>query len=112
MLSQADVFLLPSATESFGLAALEAMACEVPVVASRVGGLPEVIDDGVTGFLHPPDDVDGMAGSIVRLVGDAALHARIAAPRGTSPSNASPPRASCRCTKRRMRRLSELRPTV
>ena len=67
VLSQADVFLLPSATESFGLAALEAMACEVPVVASRVGGLPEVIDDGVTGFLHPPDDIDGMAASIVRL---------------------------------------------
>ena len=70
VLSQADVFLLPSATESFGLAALEAMACEVPVVASRVGGMPEVIDDGVTGFLHAPDDVDGMAASIVRLVGD------------------------------------------
>jgi len=79
VLSQADVFLLPSATESFGLAALEAMACEVPVVATRVGGLPEVIDDGVTGFLHSPDDIDGMAGSIVRLVGDAALHARICA---------------------------------
>ena len=46
------MFLLPSAQESFGLAALEAMACEVPVVASRVGGLPEVVDDGVTGFLH------------------------------------------------------------
>ena len=79
VLSQADVFLLPSATESFGLAALEAMACEVPVVASRVGGLPEVIDHGVTGFLHPPDDIDGMAASIVRLVHDQALHARVAA---------------------------------
>jgi L-malate glycosyltransferase len=78
VLSQADVFLLPSATESFGLAALEAMACEVPVVASRVGGLPEVIDSGVTGFLHAPDDVDGMAASIVSLVRDEALHARIA----------------------------------
>ena len=78
VLSQADVFLLPSATESFGLAALEAMACEVPVVASRVGGLPEVIDDGVTGFLHLPDDIEGMAGSIVNLVSNPALHARIA----------------------------------
>ena len=48
----ADLFLLPSAQESFGLAALEAMACEVPVVASHVGGLPEVIEHGVTGFLH------------------------------------------------------------
>ena len=55
LLSIADVFLLPSAQESFGLAALEAMACEVPVVASRVGGLPEVIEHGVSGFLHPLD---------------------------------------------------------
>ena len=54
ILSRADVFLLPSADRDFGLAALEAMACEVPVVASRVGGLPEVIDDGVTGFFAPP----------------------------------------------------------
>ena len=60
-LSTADLFLLPSSQESFGLAALEAMACEVVVVASRVGGLPEVIEDGVTGFLCAPDDVDGMA---------------------------------------------------
>ena len=50
-LSAADLFLLPSAQESFGMAALEAMACEVPVVASRVGGLPELIADGETGFL-------------------------------------------------------------
>ena len=61
LLSCADLFLLPSAQESFGMAALEAMACEVPVVASRVGGLPEVIDDGETGFLCEPDDLDGMA---------------------------------------------------
>ena len=62
--SQADAFLLPSATESFGLAALEAMACEVPVVASAVGGLPEVVDHGVSGFLHPADDVAGMADAV------------------------------------------------
>jgi glycosyltransferase involved in cell wall biosynthesis len=78
VLSLADVFLLPSATESFGLAALEAMACEVPVVASRVGGLPEVIDDGVTGFLHAQEDIDGMARSVMSLISDHALHARIA----------------------------------
>jgi L-malate glycosyltransferase len=78
LLSVADAFLLPSAQESFGLAALEAMACEVPVVASRVGGLPEVIDDGVTGYLHAPDDLDGMAASISRLLTDQTLHDRMA----------------------------------
>jgi N-acetyl-alpha-D-glucosaminyl L-malate synthase BshA len=78
LLSASDVFLLPSAQESFGLAALEAMACEVPVVASNVGGLPEVIENGVTGFLHPLDDLDGMAASTVTLLRDPALHGRIA----------------------------------
>ena len=60
-LSVSDLFLLPSAQESFGLAALEAMACEVPVVASRVGGLPEVVEHGVSGFLCEPEDIEGMA---------------------------------------------------
>ena len=78
LLSIADLFLLPSAQESFGLAALEAMACEVPVVASRVGGLHEVIDDGTTGFLHEPSDVQGMADSGIWLLTDPDLHARIA----------------------------------
>jgi N-acetyl-alpha-D-glucosaminyl L-malate synthase BshA len=77
LLSAADVFLLPSAQESFGLAALEAMACEVPVVASNVGGLPEVIEHGVSGFLHPPDDLDGMAQSALTLLGDRDVHYRI-----------------------------------
>jgi glycosyltransferase involved in cell wall biosynthesis len=79
LLSIADLFLLPSAQESFGLAALEAMACELPVVASNVGGLHEVIDHGTSGFLHEPDDLDGMAGSGASLLTDSALHARIAA---------------------------------
>ena len=74
LLSVADLFLLPSERESFGLAALEAMACQVPVVASRVGGLPEIIDHGVTGFLHPPDDLDGMAASAVTLLRDPVRH--------------------------------------
>lgn len=74
LLAAADVFLLPSAQESFGLAALEAMACEVPVVASRVGGLPEVIEHGVTGFLHSPEDLDAMAESAVSLLTDQHLH--------------------------------------
>ena len=79
LLSIADLFLLPSAQESFGLAALEAMACEVPVVASRVGGLHEVIEHGITGFLHAPADLEGMAESGIALLTDPALHARIAA---------------------------------
>jgi len=78
LLSIADLFLLPSAQESFGLAALEAMACEVPVVASRVGGLPEVIDHGVTGFLHPPDELDEMAESGVMVLTDPVRHRAIA----------------------------------
>jgi N-acetyl-alpha-D-glucosaminyl L-malate synthase BshA len=57
-LSQADLFLLPSDIESFGLAALEAMACEVPVVATNVGGLPEVVEHGVDGYLFTPREVD------------------------------------------------------
>ena len=78
LLSVADVFLLTSAQESFGLAALEAMACGVPVVASRVGGLSEVVDDGVSGCLHASEDVDGMARSVVMLLTDDARHARMA----------------------------------
>ena len=77
-LSVADLFLLPSAQESFGLAALEAMACEVPVVASNVGGLPEIVEDGVTGFVCPPAAVDAMAERSIALLTDPALHARIA----------------------------------
>jgi N-acetyl-alpha-D-glucosaminyl L-malate synthase BshA len=60
-LGLADLFLLPSDQESFGLAALEAMACEVPVIASNVGGVPEVIENGVDGYLVPPRDVAGAA---------------------------------------------------
>jgi N-acetyl-alpha-D-glucosaminyl L-malate synthase BshA len=78
LLSAAHVFLLPSSQESFGLAALEAMACEVPTVASRIGGLPELVEDGVSGFLHDPNDVEGMARSAVLLLTDEALHRRVA----------------------------------
>jgi L-malate glycosyltransferase len=78
LLSISDVFLLPSSQESFGLAALEAMSCEVPVIASRVGGLPEVIAHGATGFLHAPEDIDGMAHSAIMVLSDESLHRRIA----------------------------------
>jgi N-acetyl-alpha-D-glucosaminyl L-malate synthase BshA len=77
LFSISDVFLLPSSQESFGLAALEAMACEVPVVASRVGGLPEVIEHGVSGFLHAPEAIEDMAGSALALLTDDALHERV-----------------------------------
>lgn len=79
LLSASDVFVLPSAQESFGLAALEAMACELPVVASKIGGLPEVVEHGVSGFLHAPHDLDGMAESVVRLLTVPEVHARAAA---------------------------------
>jgi N-acetyl-alpha-D-glucosaminyl L-malate synthase BshA len=78
LLSVSDLFLLPSAQESFGLAALEAMACGVPVVASCVGGLPEVVEDGVSGFLRAPDDIEGMAGAALALLADPALHEQFA----------------------------------
>ncbi len=76
-LSAADLFLLPSSQESFGLAALEAMACEVAVVASRVGGLPEVVNDGETGFLCHVDDIEGMADRGTHVLADPALRRRI-----------------------------------
>ncbi len=69
-MSAAGVLLLPSEQESFGLAALEAMACETPVVASRVGGVPEVVTDGETGFLSEVGDVEKMASDAARLLAD------------------------------------------
>ena len=74
-LSIADLFLLPSESESFGLAALEAMACGVPVVASEAGGLPEVIRHGVSGMLAPVGDVDTMGDHAAFLL-DPAHHER------------------------------------
>ena len=78
-LRRAHVFLLPSETESFGLAALEALACGVPVVASRAGGLAEVIRAGEDGFLLPVGDVEAMAAAAGSILDDAALHRRLSA---------------------------------
>ena len=72
-LCASDILLLPSEQESFGLAALEAMAVQVPVIATRVGGLPEVVDDGATGFLSAVGDIDKMADDAARLLMDEKL---------------------------------------
>jgi L-malate glycosyltransferase len=74
VLGIADLFLLPSSKESFGLAALEAMSCEVPVVAARAGGIPEVVEDGVTGVLADVGDVDAMADAALRILKDRDLY--------------------------------------
>jgi len=70
ILSVSDLFLMPSESESFGLAALEAMACKVPVISSNAGGLPELNVDGVTGFLKDVGDVDGMAEKAIYILED------------------------------------------
>ena len=70
LLPLADLMVMPSELESFGLAALEAMACKVPSIATRVGGVPELIDDGVTGLLYPVGNVDDMAAGAVSLLKD------------------------------------------
>ncbi len=69
-LSVADLFLLPSESESFGLSALEAMACEVPVIATRVGGIPEVVEEGGCGYLFKIGDIEGMAEAANRVLSD------------------------------------------
>lgn len=72
VLAAADLFLLPSQYESFGLAALEAMNCGVPVIGTAAGGLPEVVEEGVSGHLLPVGDVDGMAARALALISDPA----------------------------------------
>ena len=74
LLAAADLFLLPSESESFGLAALEAMACAVPVVATRTGGIPEVVEHGVSGHLSEVGDVEDMARFCADLLADGGRH--------------------------------------
>jgi L-malate glycosyltransferase len=70
LLPLADLMLMPSEMESFGLAALEAMACSVPTIATRVGGVPELVDDGINGLLFPTGDVEAMANAAIGLLTD------------------------------------------
>lgn len=77
VLSIADLFLIPSGSETFGLAALEAMSCSVPVISSNIGGLPEVNIDGETGYLCDLDDVECMAEKAVNILSDKKLHKKM-----------------------------------
>lgn len=77
VLGGCDLFLLPSETESFGMAALEAMASEVPVIATRTGGLPEVVEDGEAGYLFPVGDVESMAARSIEILSDRNLRRRL-----------------------------------
>ena len=79
LLKTFDVFVMPSITEGLGTSLLDAMACARPIVASRVGGIPEVVVDGETGLLVPPRDPDSLAEAIVKLLEDRAARR---APRG------------------------------
>lgn len=74
-LLDADVFLFPSLNEGLGVAAIEAMGCGLPVIGSRIGGIPEVVDDGVTGLLVPVGDSNAIAFAIVQLAEDPGLAA-------------------------------------
>lgn len=78
LFSIADLFVLPSEKESFGLAVLEAMSCGVPVVASKTGGLPELVKDGETGFLVPVGDIGSLSRAIMLLLKDDSLYRKFA----------------------------------
>jgi glycosyltransferase involved in cell wall biosynthesis len=79
LIPQSHVFLLPSEMEAFGLAALEAMACGVPPVATQTGGVAELITPGVDGFLEPVGDIAAQAARVIALLADDPLHDRMAA---------------------------------
>ena len=73
LLAALDIFVLPSHSEGVSLALLEAMAAGLPVIATAVGGLPEVVTDGVNGLLIPPQDPEALAQALARLLDDPAL---------------------------------------
>ncbi len=77
LLNISDLFIIPSENESFGLSALEAMACEVPVISSNAGGLPEVNIQGVTGYLSDVGDVEDMAANAIKILSDEVLHEKL-----------------------------------
>jgi glycosyltransferase involved in cell wall biosynthesis len=74
-----DVLLLPSELEGFGLAALEAMACGVPPIATDAGGVPELITNGVDGFLEPVGDIAAQAARVTELLSDSSRYEAVAA---------------------------------
>ena len=76
-LHEMDVFAVPSLQESFGVAAVEAAATELPVIASNVGGLPEVVVDGETGYLVPPGDADALSARMAQLIAAPELRQRM-----------------------------------
>jgi glycosyltransferase involved in cell wall biosynthesis len=78
VLAVSDLFVLPSANESFGLAALEAMSTGVPVIGTTAEGLPELIASGETGYLLPVGDIEGMARRAIEVLSDTRLHASMA----------------------------------
>ena len=77
VLCYTDIFVIPSEIEGFGLAALEAMACGIPVIASNAGGLPEVVEHGKAGYLIPPGDIDVLAKYMLLLIEDEKLRKRL-----------------------------------
>jgi len=77
LMRQADVYWMPSLREGFGLACVEAMACGVPPVVSRAGGLAEVVEDGVSGLIVPPEADDRLAAATLALWGDRDAAARM-----------------------------------
>jgi glycosyltransferase involved in cell wall biosynthesis len=77
IVGSADLFLLPSDAESFGMAALEAMASEVPVIGTRTGGMPEVVIDGESGYLFSVGDIAGMSDCAIEILSDDTLRRKL-----------------------------------